>query len=177
VKTQNEGQGEKTASQAEADPEDDFDAEDCEEDEVILSDQGVKVMYEIESDTRSSRTVTFEKAATRAATVKVPDTVTIQGKKYKVTAIDDDAFKNHKTVREIVIGKNIRRIGKRAFSGCEKLRRITIKSRKLTAKKIKKNAFKGIGRKVKIKVPKGKKKAYTKLFRSKGLSKKVKVTN
>ena len=37
------------------------------------------------------------------------------------------------------------------------------------------NAFKGVGDKVTIKVPKGKKKAYTKLFRKKGLSKKVKI--
>ena len=37
------------------------------------------------------------------------------------------------------------------------------------------NAFKGVGKKVTIKVPKKMKKKYTKLFRKKGLSKKVKI--
>ena len=61
------------------------------------------------------------------------------------------------------------------FKVCKKLKTITIKSKKLTAKNIKKGAFKGLGKGVTIKVPKGKKKAYTTLFRKKGLSKNVKI--
>ena len=52
---------------------------------------------------------------------------------------------------------------------------ITITSTKLTSKSISKNAFKGISGKVVIKVPKGMKKKYKKLFRAKGLSKKVRI--
>ena len=51
----------------------------------------------------------------------------------------------------------------------------TIKSKKLTNKNVAKKAFSGVGNKVVIKVPKAKKKAYTTLFRKKGLSKKVKI--
>ena len=66
-------------------------------------------------------------------------------------------------------------IGKNAFKGCKKLKTITIKSGKLTKKSIRKGAFKGISSKTVIKVPKKKLKAYKKLFRQKGLSKKVKM--
>lgn len=67
------------------------------------------------------------------------------------------------------------KIGKQAFKGTTKLRTLNIKSKKLTAKSISANAFKGIGNKVTIKVPKGMKKAYTALFRKKGLPKNVKI--
>ena len=107
-------------------------------------------------------------------TVKIPNKVTINGVSYKVTSVADNAFKNNKKVKKVVLNKNITSIGKNAFSGCKNLKTITITSTKLTKKSIDKNAFKGISGKVVIKVPKGMKKKYKKLFRSKGLSKKVK---
>lgn len=69
----------------------------------------------------------------------------------------------------------VKKLGKNAFKGCKKLKTLTIKSKKLTAKSISKDAFKGLTKKTVIKVPKSKKAAYTKLFRKKGLSKKVKI--
>ena len=101
--------------------------------------------------------------------------MTVDGVTYKVTAIADNAFKNNKKVTKVVIPDNIITIGKNAFNGCSKLKTIQIKSTKLTSKSISKNAFKGISKKVTIKVPKKKLKAYKKLFRKKGLSKKVKM--
>ena len=53
------------------------------------------------------------------------------------------------------------------------LRVIEIHSKKL--KKIEKNSFGGLTRKVVIKVPKSKKKKYTKMLRKSGLSKKIKI--
>ena len=50
-----------------------------------------------------------------------------------------------------------------------------IKSTKLKASKVTKGAFKGVTKKTVIKVPKAKVKAYRKMFRKKGLNKKVKV--
>lgn len=108
-------------------------------------------------------------------TVKIPDKVTINGVSYKVTSVADNAFKNNDKIKKVVINKNITSIGKNAFSGCKNLKTITITSTKLTKKSIDKNAFKGISGKVVIKVPKGMKKKYKKLFRSKGLSKKVRI--
>lgn len=108
-------------------------------------------------------------------TATVPDTVTIDGKTYKVTSISDNAFKNNKKLTKIVVGKNITGIGKNAFNGCKKLKTIVIKSTKLTSKGVKKGAFKGISQKTKVKVPKKCVKTYKKLFKQKGLNKKVKV--
>lgn len=92
----------------------------------------------------------------------------------KVTKIDSYAFKNCKKLSSITIGSSVTTIGKEAFRNCGKLKKITIKSKKL--KTVGKNAFKGIHSNAKIKVPKAKYKAYKKLLKSKGQSKKVKIT-
>ncbi|MDD7402461.1 MAG: leucine-rich repeat protein, partial [bacterium] len=68
------------------------------------------------------------------------------------------------------------KLGANAFNGCKKLKKLTIKSKKMTKKTVAKNAFKGLTRKTKIKAPKAKVKTYKKLFRKRGLSGKVKVT-
>lgn len=57
--------------------------------------------------------------------VTIPDTVVIAGKKYKVTSIADNAYKNNKKLKKIKIGKNITKIGKNAFFGCIKLKSVT----------------------------------------------------
>ena len=72
------------------------------------------------------------------------------------------------------VRQNIKEIGNKAFSGCKKLQKITIKSKQL--KKVGAKAFKGIHKKAKIKVPKAKLKAYKKLLKGKGQAKSVKIT-
>ena len=141
-----------------------------------LQDAKTGVSYVVTSKDGKNPTVTYSgNKNKKAKTITVPSTVTIDGVTYKVTAIADNAFKNNKKVTKVVIPSNIITIGKNAFSGCSKLKTIQIKSTKLTSKSISKNAFKGISKKVTIKVPKKKLKAYKKLFRKKGLSKKVKM--
>ena len=78
-------------------------------------------------------------------------------------------------MKKITIGKNVASIGKQAFSGCKKLKKITIKSAKLKSSSIGKNAFKGTAKKLTFKVPKKKYKAYKKFLKKKG-NKTVKVT-
>ena len=75
----------------------------------------------------------------------------------------------------IVGGKsyNVTQINTKAFSGCFKLKKITVKAKSL--KKVGKKAFKGIHKKAVIKVPKAKLKAYKKLFKGKGQAKSVKI--
>ena len=110
-----------------------------------------------------------------AKTVSVPSTVKIKGVTYKVTGIADNALKGNKKVTKVTISSNVKTIGKLAFYGCKKLKTITIKSKKLTSKTVSKKAFKGLTKATTIKVPKKKFKAYKKLFKSKGLSSKVKI--
>lgn len=105
----------------------------------------------------------------------VPDSIKINGVTYKVTSIAKSAFKNNKKLKTVTIGKNVSKIGANVFSGCKKLKTITIKSTKLKAKTLSKSTFKGITKATTVKVPKKKLSAYKKLFKSRGLSSKVKV--
>lgn len=107
--------------------------------------------------------------------IAVPDSIKINGATYKVTSIAKSAFKNNKKLKTVTIGKNVSKIGENVFSGCKKLKTITIKSTKLKAKTLSKSTFKGITKATTVKVPKKKLSAYKKLFKSRGLSSKVKV--
>ena len=110
--------------------------------------------------------------------------VKVDGVSYRVTSIADNAFKNNKKITRVVIGsnivtigKNVTKIEKNAFYGCGKLEKITIQSEKLTSKSITKYAFRGISKKIVVKVPASKYKAYKKMFYAKGLNKKVRILN
>ncbi len=109
------------------------------------------------------------------ASVTIPSSVKIKGFKCKVTSIAAGAFKNNKKVKNVTIPSSVKKIGKQAFYNCKNLTRITIKSKNLTAKTVGANAFGKPSKKLTIKVPAAKLKAYKKLFKSKGLGSKGKV--
>ncbi len=96
---------------------------------------------------------------------------------FKITGIDDKAFKKHTKLRSIVIGKNVKTIGKEAFMGCGKLKSVTFKTTKLTKSSIGKNAFKGLPGDVTVKVPKKMLKLYKKILRKAGMPKKAKYAD
>ena len=50
-----------------------------------------------------------------------------KGKKYPVTRIAKRAFAGNRYVRKIILGKNIRSIGKEAFAACANLKMIELK--------------------------------------------------
>ena len=114
-------------------------------------------------------------ASAKASKVAIPDTITIAGHKLNVTSIAKNAFRGNKSLKTLVIGKNIERIGKNAFFNCKKLKKIKINTSQLTLKKIGKNAFKGTAKKASVKVPKKKLKLYKKILKKKGLSKIAKI--
>jgi len=103
----------------------------------------------------------------------IPASIKVDGYSYKVTRIDEYAFKGLKKLKKVTIGKNVSKIGKKAFYGCSKLKTITVKTTKLRKSKIGKNAFTKLNKKAVVKCPKGKKKLYRKIFRAKGCPKKV----
>ena len=98
--------------------------------------------------------------------VSIKSILTINGVKYKVTAIGKKAFKNGKKLKSIVIGKNVSKISKGAFAGCKKLKSIKIKSNKI--KKFVKGTFKGLKKTCVIKVPKAMKNVYAKKIKKAG---------
>lgn len=121
------------------------------------------------------RTVEYKKSLKKTSSIVIPSVVNIKGVKYQVTSIAPKAFMNNKKLKKVVIPATIRSIGKKAFAGCKNLKKITVKTPYLTKKSVGAKAFKGIHAKAAIKVPKKQKKAYTSLFKAKGLGKKAKI--
>ena len=108
-------------------------------------------------------------------TVNIPDNITVNHVTYKVTEIAANAFKKNKKIRKVVIPSSIEKIGKQAFYGCKNLKNITVKTTKLTKKRVGSKAFFGIHAKAAIKVPKKKLSAYRKMLKARGVTKKEKV--
>ncbi|MCR5623956.1 MAG: leucine-rich repeat domain-containing protein [Lachnospiraceae bacterium] len=108
------------------------------------------------------------KKAQNPRTLKVVSKVKYLNCDFNVVSIKSGAFKGCKKLKKIVI-TNQKTIGAKAFYGCKGVRRVTITGKAL--KKVGGKAFYGTHKKAVIKVPKAKKKAYTKLLKNKGIKK------
>ncbi len=119
--------------------------------------------------------------------ISLPDSVTLGGAKYKVTSVGAKAFLGYRKAEQAVVGKHVAKVGASAFSGCGKLKKVNLKSTKLTQigakafyrckalksvtvksskiRNVGKQAFKGIAKNAVLKAPKGKKAKYQKWFR------------
>ena len=85
------------------------------------------VSYKVTKSDAKSGTVTYKKPNSKVSgSITIPNTVTIDGIVYKVTAIEANAFKNNKKITKVTIGKNVTSIGKNAFSGCSKLKSLKL---------------------------------------------------
>ena len=115
--------------------------------------------------------VAFAGGYKESTNITIASSVKIQGYSFKITAVEDRAFKNYSKLKKVTIGANITTIGDGAFYGCNNLKTIVIKSTKLTSKTVGAKAFLNTNNKAILTVPKSKLEAYTKLFREKGISK------
>ena len=129
----------------------------------------------------------------RKKAVKISKTIKVNGRTLKVTGIAANAFKGNKKMTSVTIGSNVKTIGSGAFMNCRNLTRVTVTAKGLTSigknafkgdrklktvnlrkvkalKKVGKGAFKRISKKVTVKVPKQKKKAYSKLLKKAGIA-------
>lgn len=134
----------------------------------------------------SSDQVSFSGSANKKIkTLKIPDTVTINGHLYRVariekkamtgcaklqtvvignqvTAIGEKAFCKCKKLQKVTIGSQVTKIGKGAFRGDKKLKRMILKGSKVT--KIGKKALKGVPKRIRITAPKKSVSKYKKLL-------------
>ena len=124
----------------------------------IVSGQTYKV-------TKAKEEVSFVAAKKNAKNIVIPATVTNKGVTYKVTSIAAKAVKANKKVKKVTIGANVKKIAANAIFNCPNLKKVTIKSTMLTKKTVSKKAFKGVSKKMVIKVPKKVKKVYVKIFK------------
>ena len=115
--------------------------------------------------TKAGAEVSLIKTNKKAKRVTIPAVIKVNGVTYKVTSIGAKAFNGNKKLTKITVGTNIKRISNNAFYKCKSLKTVTIKSVLLTKKAANKKAFKGVNKKMVIKVPKKVKKAYVKIFK------------
>ena len=133
---------------------------------MLVADKNNEAVYRVTGSASSGYTLTCVRASSKHdVVVKIPSKVTVNGVSYPVTSIAANAFKGQKTIRKVVIGANVTSIGKKAFKGCSNLKKVVVKSKKLQTVGAK--AFAKINKKAVIKVPKGKMKAYKKIFKKK----------
>ena len=86
--------------------------------------------------------------------LNVPNTVSANGKTYKVTEIKSSACKGMKKLTTLTLGTNVKKIGSQAFANCKKLNKITIKNASMTKSGFGAKCFSAIKAKATFKVPK-----------------------
>lgn len=109
----------------------------------------------------------------KVISVTIPDTVSYNGIKFKVSEIGNKAFSGCSDLVIVNLGKNISSIGSYAFNNCGMLCRIYVRSTALN--KVGAKALMGTDSDLIIRVPKKKLTAYKKLFNKKGQSKDTKI--
>ncbi|MBR6403098.1 MAG: leucine-rich repeat protein [Eubacterium sp.] len=123
-----------------------------------------KIKYKVTESKKGSYKVAVVKNQNKnLKNAVIADSVQYKGITYKITSIGAKAFANSKKLTTVKIGKNVTSIGAGAFSGCSKVTKITVAG--TVIKSVKANAFKGIGRKAVVVVPKKALKKYKKLFK------------
>ena len=88
----------------------------------IIKDKSTNGVYKVLKDGLS---VEFTKLVSKKTSVRIPDTIKVDGITCKVTGIAANAFKNNISLKNVTIGKNITVIGINAFYGCKKLNKVS----------------------------------------------------
>ena len=137
-------------------------------DSVVEAGDIVKVSnlrYKVLTNEKGKRTVSVARPVKKTyKSVKIPSTIKINGVTYKVTEIAANAFKGNSKLKKVIIGSNIKKIGKRAFYKCTKLSSVTFKGKKITA--MGKKLFYKIGNKCKMVIPKAVLKKYRRMIKA-----------
>lgn len=87
-----------------------------------IKDKSTNGVYKVLQDGVS---VEFTKPVYKKASVRIPDTIKVNGITCKVTGISANAFKNNKSLKSVTIGRNVTVIGTNAFYGCKKLSKVS----------------------------------------------------
>lgn len=162
---------------------------------TIVTDKTTETVYKV-TNTGTNKTAEFIGTAKKTLNKAVIlDFVNIKGIPYKVISVGNGALEKSDKLKSVKLGKNItsiganafkkctslksitipakvKKIGANAFSGCRKLNNITVKTNKLTARNVGKNAFSQGAGNVNVKTAKSKLKVYENIFKARGMSKK-----
>jgi len=88
----------------------------------MIKDKSTNGVYKVLQDGVS---VEFTKPVYKKVSVRIPDTIKVNGITCKVTGISANAFKNNKSLKSVTIGRNVTVIGTNAFYGCKKLSKVS----------------------------------------------------
>ncbi|MCR4690668.1 MAG: leucine-rich repeat domain-containing protein [Lachnospiraceae bacterium] len=92
-----------------------------------LNKEGLPGVYVVVASESGEPEVAFKAPLSKdESQIVIPDTIIADGVTYKVTQIADKAFAKNKKLTKVTMGKNVLKIGKKAFSGCVKLSSETI---------------------------------------------------
>ena len=150
--------------------------DDMEEGDIFQDDSG-NAEYEVIAVKGNTVCVEYtENTNPKASVIRIPATIeAADGTICKVTSVAGSAFRKNKKIKKVFVGSNVETIGANAFYGCKSLKKLTVKTTRLTSKGLGKKAWKGIQAKASVRVPAGKQKTYQKLFYKKGMSRKIKI--
>ena len=98
----------------------------------VPTDDNFAESYKIDQSKNS--VVVADMTDVKTSNVKIPATVTVDGKKYPVTEIGKNAFAGNKNVKTVTLGKNVKTIGAGAFKNCKALEQFVV-GKKLKQKK------------------------------------------
>lgn len=110
------------------------------------------LLYRVTKTGVKNRTLRVEGLNKEKKTVKIPAQISLRGYSYQVTQIKNGAFANKKKLQKVIVGKNIKKIGKKAFCNSRKLQQITFQTTGLP--NIQSKAWKGCRKGMKIKFSK-----------------------
>lgn len=116
----------------------------------------------ISNKTNGKGTVAFHGLKKNVSKVVIGNTVTIKGVKFIITEISAKALRKKSKLTTLTIGSNIKKIGREACYGSKKLKKVYIKSKKITS--VGKNALRNLHKKATIYVPQSRISKYRKLF-------------
>ena len=135
-----------------------------------IKDKASNGIYKVN---KGAKTVTLTGVIKKSKKLTIPKKIKSGKQSFSVTAIAKKACKGNTKLTAVDIPSTVTSIGAEAFSGCKKLMSIRVRTTKLTAKKVGKNAFKKVPAKVVVQVPKKQTASYKSIFTAKGLTKKA----
>lgn len=88
----------------------------------IIKDKSTNGIYKV---LKGGLSVEFTKPVSKKASIRVPDTIKVDGITCKVTGIAANTFKNNTSLKNVTIGKNVTTVGTNAFYGCKNLTKVS----------------------------------------------------
>ena len=113
---------------------------------TVVTKKGIR--YKVTKSGPKTRSVSVIGINKDRGTVRIPAQISMRGYSYPVTKIDKKALAQKKKLTRVIVGRNVKQIGRKAFYNSRKLSRISFESAKLT--KIEKGAWKGCSKRLRF---------------------------